>query len=206
MLLSNPSPKVGESCTSRRYPLPSFRMIMLLLALAGCSRTPGEVPDMCTVVMPDDIGFAMDPGFLLVNDGVAGLAVGNLGTYDIETCGTPQVEILSGWSGAYVFPKEAISVLTEFDEVCSSTPDDAACNGYFDPTTGAYTELAEDYVDVEPSYLRTSADRDGNLSIYVLVDSVPVSEDGSLMPISIYASTGLDSDSWTLRPIVDQTE
>jgi hypothetical protein len=151
--------------------------------------------------MPDDFSFAMAAGFLVQDDGIGGLALGVFGVDELKSCRAAQLEIVSGWSGASLFPEDAITFRPELDALCSSAPDDEACDGYFDPNTGRYAEVADDFGDVHPTYVSAPTDPGGNFAVYVLFDTVPVAEDGTLVPLEIYSSNLQPSSPWTLLPM-----
>ncbi len=160
-----------------------------------------RVEALCPVVMPDDFSFAMAAGFLVQDDGIGGLALGVFGVDELKSCRAAQLEIVSGWSGASLFPEDAITFRPELDALCSSAPDDEACDGYFDPNTGRYAEVADDFGDVHPTYVSAPTDPGGNFAVYVLFDTVPVAEDGTLVPLEIYSSNLQPSSPWTLLPM-----
>lgn len=178
---------------------------LLLLALAGCNPAPIAAPDGYTLTGPDDLSFGMDAGYVSPNDNIGYLALGIFGVDDTETYGANGilVEIISGWTGAYLIPEEAITIVTSQEEACASAPSDDVCHAYFDPENGTYVEFAGDYEDIDfrPNYFSGATDHNGNLRVYVLVDSVPIDPDGNPVPVPIYAAITNETENWTLTPI-----
>ena len=179
---------------------------LLVLLLAGCNPGPINAPYGYSLNLPVDLTFGMDAGFVAPGDGIGMLAMGDVGVWDAD--GYPangiKVEILSGWYGAYIIPEEAVTILTSFEEGCATAATDDICHAYFDPENGTYVEFTGNYESINefhPNYYSGATDHNGVLRFYVLVDSVPIDQDGSPVSVPIYITITNAGDAWTLNPI-----
>lgn len=107
-----------------------------------------------------------------------------------------QVEIISGWSGAYVVSEGAVKLMTDFEADCD--PTELACAVWFDVQGEQYVEFAGEYESVEefrPTYMSGVTNARGLMPFYVFIDSVPFDEELAPTAISLYASIGVSTAS-----------
>lgn len=176
---------------------------LLLLALTGCSPGPLIAPFESSVGVPEDVEFSYDQGYVNPGDGVGGLFFGraNVTGPDGLPLNGVKVEVMSGWTGAYLIPEGAVTIIDDYEEACVGTGADDPCHAYFDVEGQTYVEFAGDFEDIgdfRPTYMSGATDEHGNLPIYVFVDSIPITSDGEGAPIPIYVDILVDFAFYTL--------
>jgi hypothetical protein len=190
-------------------------MTALLLALAGCAPGPLDAPWGSTIEVPGDVVFSMDAGLVSPGDGYGHMFIADFYVHgpDYNQRDVPwngiKVEILSGWTGAYVVPEEAVTIVTSYEEACAGAPVDDACHVYFDDENEYWVEFAGDYEDLgdfRPTYYSGATDNHGRLRTYVFVDSVPLDGNGSPVAIPMYASITGESQTFTLTPLSQEAD
>lgn len=189
------------------------------LLLVGCAPGPIAAPYGSSLVMPDDIEFGFDNAYSAAGDLTGGLFytyIGVLGPDDGTAFGGEplngiQVEITSGWTGAYLIAEKAVRVVSDYEDVCRSgiedgslEPDDP-CYAWFDTEGQEFVEFAGDYSELGgfgPTYMSAPTDNRGILPLYVFVDSVSTDSTGEAVNIPIFASIGTETQSFQLAPIL----
>ena len=178
------------------------------LVLAGCAPGPIAAPFGSELVMPTDIEFGQDSAYNAAGDLTGGLFytyIGVLGP-DGYPLNNIQVEITSGWTGAYLIAEKAVRVVDEYETECTENPPDDPtdpCYAWYDTEGQEFVEFSGDYAELGgfgPTYMSAPTDNRGLLAVYVFVDSVPYSEDTALS-IPIFASIGVETQSFQLTPL-----
>ena len=162
--------------------------------------------------MPEDIEFVLDRAYAAPGDGTGALFMGTVlvrGPSDVEfegSDGTPlpgvRVDLLSGWSGAYLIPEGAVKIVADLDEACESS-DDEACQAWYDTEGARSFELAGEYEAVEgirPTYYQAVTDDRGIVEFYVFLDSAPSNTEGEAAGFSVYASIQVATESFAFTP------
>lgn len=185
-------------------------MITVLLSLAiGCDGGPYGAPEGSTLVVSAegvDYGYVFDAAYNDPDDGI-GLLIREYALVTVP--GTEHypdsvpgndilVEITSGWSAAYVLPESAVQMVTEYEDACEGDRSEE-CLAWFDVGTDRYVEFSGEYTDLggmRPTYYRGATDNRGMLDFYVFIDSVPVDDEGEIIPIPFFADIGVDITSW----------
>lgn len=195
-------------------------MSLLLTLAIGCASGPYGAPEGSTITVSaadfgDIEGYVFDVAYAQAGDGL-GLLIkewayvetpvpeGNAGSrlgLDQPAVGGSDilVEITSGYSGAYVIPATAVSVVDTYAEGCEGDASEE-CGDWFDIGTDRYVEFSGDYQDLgglRPTYMSGATDNRGVLDFYVFIDSVPIDDEGEAIPIPLYASIGVDIVSWS---------
>lgn len=184
--------------------------VLLLLALAGCAPGPLDAPFGSSLTVPGDLEFSMDAGLVVPGDGYGHLFITDFYVTGEDANGFTaplngiRVELLSGWTGAYVIPEEAVTIVTSYEEACATAPEDDACHIYFDDENDFWVEFAGDYEDIgdfRPTYFAGPTDNNGRLRAYMFIDSVPLGGDGTPVAINVFASITGSTESFTLTPL-----
>lgn len=180
---------------------------LLLLALIGCSSEPVTAPFGSSVGVPDDIEFSFDNAYVAAGDGVGSMFFGRVNVVDPN--GYPlnnvRVEVFSGWTGAYLIPEGAVTIIDDYETDCVGTGEDDPCHAYFDVEGEQYVEFSGDYEDIgdfRPTFMSAPTDEHGNLMVYVFVDTVPITSDGEGAPIPIYVDIAVDFATFTLTAVL----
>lgn len=182
----------------------------LLLALSvGCASGPYGAPEGAQLTYLDyEQGPIFDVSYNDPDDGI-GLLLREqvMVTNDVAEAGSTRemplnnilVEITSGWSAAYLIPSTAVMIVDDYEAACDGDESDE-CNAWFDIEEGRYVEFAGEYNDLggyRPTYLAGGTNGRGLLEFYVFIDSIPVDDDGEVIPIPLFATIGVDSASWS---------
>lgn len=176
-------------------------MVLFLLA-TGCASGPYAAPTGSTVThLTEGQGLVLDAASVPAGDGIGHLVLEQAlveipSGEDMAPGNNIQVEVVSGWAGAYLISEGAVKVVTEVEEACPEGTDDPACDAWFDAEGNAWYEFSGEYEDVDdfrPTYLSGASDHRGVFSWYVFIDSVPLDENGEPLVIPIYVSIGVDS-------------
>ncbi len=177
--------------------------------LAGCAPGPIAAPYGSSLVMPEDIEFGDDMAYAQAGDLTGGLFytyIGVLGPDGLPLNGI-QVEITSGWTGAYLIAEKAVRVVDTYEQDCNPLPEDTTdpCYAWFDTEGQEFVEFAGDYTELGgfgPTYMSAPTDNRGLLPVYVFVDSIALDSTGEAVNIPIFASIGLETQSFQLSPIL----
>lgn len=187
---------------------------LLVIALAGCAPALIDAPYGSTLVVPADVDFSMDAGLAQPGDGFGHLFIADFYVTNEDLNGNDnalngiKVEVMSGWTGTYVVPEEAVTIVTSYEEACAGAAVDDSCHVYFDDESEFWVEFAGDYEDIgdfRPTYFAGATDNNGRLRTYVFVDSVPLDGTGSPSAIPMYATITGSQESFTLTPLSDDT-
>lgn len=187
---------------------------LLLIALSGCAPGPIDAPYGSELIMPTDISFSMDGGLASPGDGYGHLFITDYYVlHDDPQNNTAamngiKVEVMSGWSGAYVIPEEAVTIVTSYEETCAGAAVDDSCHIYFDDENEFWVEFAGDYEDIgdfRPTYYSGPTDNNGRLRAYLFVDSVPLDSSGTPATIPVYVTITGVAESLTLTPLSDDS-
>jgi hypothetical protein len=178
-------------------------MFALILAFAtGCAPPPIAAEYLSTLVVPEGGSFTMDSAYTTPGDGIGLLVENSVMVLDPDDLPSPgiQVDVVSGWSGAYVIPEGAVRVVADYQVGCEGS-DDESCQAFFDAGNQQYVEFAGEYDEVEdfrPTYMSDTTDNRGFMTFYTFIDSVPTSEeDGTPESITVYVSIGVDDGTVT---------
>lgn len=170
----------------------------LLLLATGCAPGPMAAPDGYSIErMSGEQGFIIDSAYIGAGDGLGWLAMEEaIVRDDLDVPANDiRVEVISGWSGAYVIAEEAVKVVSDLEESCESGAEDPEnCDVWFDSNGNQHVEFSGEYENVDdfrPTYLASSSDRRGMLRYYVFIDSVPIDENGEPLAIPMYISIGV---------------
>ncbi len=194
--------------SSSLAPLAAFGSLIAAFALAGCAPGPIAAPYGSQLVMPEDISFAVDSSWTTPGDQVGGLFytyIGVLGP-DGEPLNDIQIEVTSGWTGAYLIAEQAVRVVDGYETNCATNPPTDPtdpCYAWFDVEGQQYIEFSGDYAELggfQPTYMSAATDNRGILPVYVFVDSVGVDSSDSPVNIPIFASIGTETLSFQLAP------
>lgn len=184
--------------------------------LVGCAPGPIAAPYGSSLVMPEDIEFGFDNAYSTAGDLTGGLFftyIGVLGPDDGSAfAGEPlngiQVEITSGWTGAYLIAEKAVRVVDDYEAACTENPPDDPedpCYAWFDTEGQEFIEFAGDYSELGgfgPTYMSAPTDNRGILPLYIFVDSVSTDSTGEVVNIPIFASIGTETQSFQLAAIL----
>lgn len=179
---------------------------LLLAALTGCAPGPIAAPYGSSLVMPSDVDFSFDQAYSDSGDLTGGLFytyIGVMGPDGLPLNGI-QVEITSGWTGAYLIAERAVRVVDDYEQDCTTNPPDDPedpCYAWFDVEGQEFVEFAGDYAELGgfgPTYMSATTDNRGLLPVYVFIDSVPVDSDGEAVSVPIFASIGIETESFQL--------
>jgi hypothetical protein len=179
---------------------------LFVLALTGCAPGPIAAPYGSSLVMPSDVDFSFDQAYSEAGDLTGGLFytyIGVMGPDDMPLNGI-QVEITSGWTGAYLISERAVRVVDEYETECTENPPEDPedpCHAWFDVEDQKFVEFAGDYSELGgfgPTYMSAVTNNRGLLPVYVFVDSVPVDSEGSAVAVPIFASIGIETQSFQL--------
>ncbi len=178
-------------------------------ALSGCAPGPIAAPYGSELDMPSDIEFAMDSAYSEAGDLTGGLFytyIGVLGPDGLPLNGI-QVEVTSGWTGAYIIAEKAVRVVSDYEEQCDPLPADETdpCHAWFDTEDQEFVEFAGDYSELGgfgPTYMSAPTNNRGLLPIYIFVDSASTDSTGEAVNIPIFASIGVSTESFQLAPIL----
>lgn len=181
--------------------------MFLLLALAtGCDGGPYGAPYGAYLEVPGDQGLIFDMAYSDPSDGIGLLALEQVRVViDSEANDRTEplndivVEITSGWADTYVVPAGAVTMVDSFAEACEgdASPE---CGYWYDSDSEQFVEFAGEYEDLgglRPTYMSGVTNERGVLEFYVFFDSIPVDEDGEVIPIPLYASIGVDTEPWS---------
>lgn len=160
-------------------------LISTLLFAGACIPATGvEAPSFAELSVPADLELSPSYGYLEAADGLATVVVLDFKVTNSFDADQPmpdiQVEVLSGFSGIYLFPSSAVSVVDRPptpDVSCSEVWDPALCP-WQDPSTATYYNLANDYGAGDddayrPDYIIAPTDEQGLLRVWVFVDQMP---------------------------------
>lgn len=178
----------------------------LLLFAIGCASGPYGAPEGSTIEVFANQNLVFDLAYAEAGDGL-GLLLKEMAivTTPSSTEGVAAggneilVEVVSGWSGAYVIPESAVSTVDGYAEGCEGDASEE-CADWFDIGTDQYVEFSGDYQDLggfRPTYMSGVTDNRGILDFYVFIDSLPVDDEGAVIDIPLYASIGVATDSWS---------
>lgn len=186
---------------------------LLLLSLLACSDGPFDAPYGSTLTLPADVQFSMDAGLVVPDDGYGHLFFGDVivtGSDATQDRDIPlnniKVEVFSGWSGAYIVPEEAVTIVTSYEDACAELPDDSEdpCKVYFDDENEYYVEFAGDYADLggfRPTYYSGGTDNTGTLRVYIFVDTVPLDGNGEPVLIPVWFTITGTTESMSLTAL-----
>lgn len=186
-------------------------ILPLAALLTGCAPGPIAAPYGSSLQMPTDIEFGMDAAYEAAGDLTGGLFyayIGVLGPDGLPLNGI-QVEVTSGWTGAYLIAEKAVRVVDDYETDCQQGMDDGSldpadpCYAWFDTEGEEFVEFSGDYTELGgfgPTYMSAPSDNRGLLPIYVFVDSVAYS-DGAALNIPIFASIGVETQSFQLSAV-----
>lgn len=184
----------------------------LLLALAGCASGPIDAPFGSILTIPDDAEFPMDAGLESSGDGFGHLFIvdcfvtGEDYNRNLVPLSGIKVEIISGWTGAYVIPEEAVVVVTSYEDACPNAGADDPCHVYFDDENEYWVQFEGDYEDLgdfRPTYFSGPTDNHGRLRTFLYVDSVPLDGNGDPTAIPVYGSITGSTQAFTLTPVTE---
>lgn len=169
----------------------------LLTLATACAPGPLAAPSGYTVEVPSEVqGFILDAAYISPGDGVGLLVLENALVLDEE--GIPangiRVEVVSGWSGAYVISESAVKIVSDLQEECDADPTVEGCEVWYDANGDQHVEFSGEYLNVDdfrPTYLAGVSDNNGQMPFYVFIDSVPIDENGEPLAIPMYASIGV---------------
>jgi hypothetical protein len=185
---------------------------LALHALLACSSAPVGAPYGAELVVPDSPTYSLEAAYATAGDGAGQLYYGTVmvlapPSYNNGTALPIQgirVDLLSGWTGAYLVPEGVVKVVNDLDEACEGgASEDEACEAWYDTDGERYFELSGEYEDVDdirPNFMQSVTNNRGMLNFYVFVDSSPTDDEGASMPFSVYVDIGVDSDSITFEP------
>ena len=180
--------------------------LTLMTLLFACNPGPMGAEYGSEVIVPGDVDYVMDAGLATADDRAGMLSFGYLKVLDPE--GNPssgiRVELISGWTGAYIIPEGAVRIVNDLDEACDEGASaDEACQAWYDTEGERYFEWSGEYEDVaemRPNYVRTVTNNRGLVPFYVFVNSAPLGEQGTAQSFAIFASIGVDTDSFAFTP------
>lgn len=150
------------------------------VGLAAC-QGPFPAPPGAYLVIPDGYEIAWDitQPYNAIDDGYGVLLLLWFTVLDANNFDFPvnnvQVELLSGFEGAYLLPQSAILSDTSVPEGCDNGQyPEAECELWFgDPGTD-FREIADGYVDIDnyhPTYMATTTDRRGVATAGLYIDT-----------------------------------
>ncbi|MDP2306861.1 MAG: hypothetical protein Q8P18_12630 [Pseudomonadota bacterium] len=185
-------------------------MSLLLALFVGCASGPYGAPDGAelTYMNDSDLGAIFDVSYNDPDDGIGLLMREQLMVTNevLEGGGSRTmplnnilVEVTSGWSAAYVIPSSVVVTVDDYETACDGDESDE-CNAWFDIGEERYVEFAGEYNDLgglRPTYMSAGTDGRGLLDFYVFIDSIPLDDDGEVIPIPLFASIGVDTASWS---------
>lgn len=199
----------------------------LLGGLGGCTDRTYPAPYDATVEVPED--FALYPSEYYYDWDAEGTLLFARSVVYHPTYETPlaniEVEIISGGSGVYIIPDEAImladmpstaegvSSYEEAEAACDQDGngqiDDTAgdwCSWYWDSESGSYYQLSGEYADTEdfyrPNYLLTGTNNYGVVEFYLFVDRMPHDSSGDEIEwysVDVYVNITADTGYFTIK-------
>jgi hypothetical protein len=183
-------------------------MTFTLLAMLACS-APGPVGAEygSEIIVPGDVDYVLDAGLATPDDMAGMLSYGYITVLNPEGDPAPgiRVELISGWTGAYLIPDGAVRIVNDLDEACDSgAASDEACAAWYDTEGERYFEWSGEYEDgdnLRPNYVQAVTNNRGLVPFYVFVNSAPLSSEGDAQSFSIFASIGVDTDSFSFNPV-----
>ncbi|MCB9792613.1 MAG: hypothetical protein H6741_07770 [Alphaproteobacteria bacterium] len=164
----------------------------MLLAGACIPSTGVEAPLFSELTVPGDLIISPSIGYLSAGDGLATVAPMDFLVTNSFNLDQPmpdiQVEVISGFSGIYLFPSSAVSVVdrpASPDVSCSESWDPALCP-WQDPATATYYNLANDYGAGDedayrPDYVIAPTNEHGILRVWAFIDQMPYNIDASAL-------------------------
>lgn len=182
-------------------------MTLLLAPLLACS-APGPIGAEygSQIIVPTDVDYVLDDGLATPDDQAGMLSYGYVTVLNPEGDPAPgiRVELISGWTGAYLIPAGAVRIVNDLDEACDggSSPSEA-CQAWYDSAGDRYFEWSGEFEDVDsirPNYVQAVTDNRGLVPFYVFVNSAPLGDEGDPQSFSVFASIGVDTDSFTFNP------
>ncbi len=183
-------------------------MTLLLLTLVACGDSgPFGAEYGSQVIVPGDVEYVMDGGLATPDDQAGMLSYGYISVLNPEGVPVPDVriELISGWTGAYVIPEGAVRIINDLDELCDGgASSDEGCQAWYDTEGERYFEWSGEYEDMDnlrPNYVQAVTNNRGLLPFYVFVNSAPMDAEGEAQSFSIFASIGVDTDSFAFNPV-----
>ena len=175
-------------------------MIGPLLLTIGCAPGPigAEAGSTITINETFEDGIYMEAEYAVPGDGIGLLLLQEAVVVDPEGLAANgiQVEVISGFSGAYVVAEGAVKLITDYEANCDLSEED--CAAWFDVQNEQYVEFSGEYEtvgDFRPGYMSGVTNARGVMPFYVFIDSQPLDADFEPLPISVYASIGVATAS-----------
>ncbi len=150
-------------------------------ALLSACVGPFPPPPGAYLAVPDgfDVSWDITQAYNAIDDGYGFLILLTVVVQDADNGDLPvnnvQVEILSGFEGAYLIPEAAILADTSVAEGCENGqyPEDE-CELWFGEAGTDFREIADGYVDIDnfhPTYMTTVTDRRGAAHAGLFIDT-----------------------------------
>ncbi len=181
-------------------------MMLLLPALLACANEPIGAEYGSQVIVPQDVEYSMDAALNIPEDRAGMLSYGYISVVDPVGDPVPgvRVELISGWSGAYIIPDGAVRIVNDLDEACDAgASTDEECLAWYDTEGERYFEWSGEYEDVNtirPNYVQTVTNNRGLVPFFVFLNSAPVDGEGAPQPFAVFASIAVDTDSFSFTP------
>jgi len=192
----------------------------------GCVQGAIPAPYSARLSGLDDATIAWSDAWNDEFDQQGAIVTGSLMVYDTET-DLPlehiEVEIRSGWQGAYLIPSEAVQLVGYPEASVDPTDEDAIrqactdangnfmsdpewCAWYWDTESQQFYQVGGQYIatssNYAPNLMYGQTNNRGLLEFYIYVDQMPRiggSTEQSYGSISFGASIGVDDTSWSIR-------